>query len=343
MRGLGLRSRTEPFLAPRSTYLPFIIFSLCGLTGSLFWLSAPWLTCLANLAAALGMFQELDFRRNWVRQFLPCSESQNVLTTLPPQEAVRRRITLVAHLDAHKTPVFYSSKAWQKTFRGLVAGLFLSFLVAALAPVLLKGLAAGVLFCAWLLQATILVLMVHAETTPVSPGACDNASGVAVLLEVARHLTQDPLRHTEVRIVADGAEEVGCYGAVAFAEQHAVELIGTPVLVVDQVGAGNLVYKRRDGLLRTYPCDERLIELVVQSATAAGLTNIQEYRGRGYTDSTVFLQRGVSALTLSARRPDGDAHWHRASDHVQNIEADCLETTHRLVLQTLRSFDGGVH
>lgn len=48
-----------------------------------------------------------------------------------------------------------------------------------------------------------------ADATPFSPGANDNASGVAVVLELARRLARDRLRQTEVWLAFTDGEEVG--------------------------------------------------------------------------------------------------------------------------------------
>ena len=50
------------------------------------------------------------------------------------------------------------------------------------------------------------VLMAHADTTPAGPGANDNASGVGVLMALARRLGRSVLR-CDVWLVATGAEE----------------------------------------------------------------------------------------------------------------------------------------
>ena len=70
-----------------------------------------------------------------------------------------------------------------------------------------------------------LLLSAHHDTTPDSPGANDNAAGVAVLLETARLLTGvgptlgvRPQR--SIQLVSFGAEEQGLQGSSAFVDQH---------------------------------------------------------------------------------------------------------------------------
>ncbi len=60
-----------------------------------------------------------------------------------------------------------------------------------------------------------LVLGAHYDTVPGSRGACDNASGVGVLLEMAGRLAQVETPYTLV-FVAFGAEEAGLYGSLHY-------------------------------------------------------------------------------------------------------------------------------
>jgi Zn-dependent M28 family amino/carboxypeptidase len=63
----------------------------------------------------------------------------------------------------------------------------------------------------------ILILGAHYDTVPGSPGADDNASAVAVLLEVARNIQAIPLSMT-LKLIAFSLEEVGYIGSTHYAE-----------------------------------------------------------------------------------------------------------------------------
>lgn len=63
----------------------------------------------------------------------------------------------------------------------------------------------------------VLVLGAHIDTVPRSPGADDNASGVAALLEIARVIAEGPAPDITVRFVVFNLEEVGLIGARAYA------------------------------------------------------------------------------------------------------------------------------
>jgi len=74
-----------------------------------------------------------------------------------------------------------------------------------------------------------------------SPGAMDNASGVAVLLELARTLPGDAdLAGVDLVFLATGAEEIGLCGSMRWAQAHAADLNRdrTVVINLDSVGVG---------------------------------------------------------------------------------------------------------
>lgn len=86
------------------------------------------------------------------------------------------------------------------------------------------------------------VLMAHYDSVWSSPGAYDNASGVAVVLEVAARLAADPLPVT-VDVLLTGGEELGLLGGAAFVsalEPRESEDIAF-VLNVEGMGRGTLL------------------------------------------------------------------------------------------------------
>ena len=61
----------------------------------------------------------------------------------------------------------------------------------------------------------VLVLGAHYDTSPGSPGANDNGSGVAVLTVLAQELADDELPF-DLRLVLFGSEEIGLNGSFAY-------------------------------------------------------------------------------------------------------------------------------
>jgi aminopeptidase YwaD len=75
------------------------------------------------------------------------------------------------------------------------------------------------------------------------PGANDNATGVAVLLELARYFhSLKPPPNVSMRFVAFGAEEFGLLGSKAYLQKHQSELQNCELLFnIDQVGGDGAI------------------------------------------------------------------------------------------------------
>jgi hypothetical protein len=87
----------------------------------------------------------------------------------------------------------------------------------------------------------------HYDTTDAGPGADDNASGVAVMLEVAKLVQQAKTPYT-IRFIAFGAEEKGLLGSFAFLNQMSQDEFQNVVVMVDldSLVAGDTAYAYSD-------------------------------------------------------------------------------------------------
>lgn len=353
MRLLGAQDvHVDLFKGSPSTYLPYDLAFASAILGTLIaWLAgARWAMGIAAVLGGLGawgMLAQTDLSANWMRLLLPAAESHNAVGALAAARPATRRVVLCAHLDTHRTPVFYSSLAWIRLFSLLVGGAWASMAVVALA------FALGALFgwngARWIglaaaaVELFALALCIHADFTPFSPGANDNASGVAVTLALGERLSKEPLGQTEVWLAFTGCEEVGAYGVTAFLDSHGDEL-GRDALyiVVDQVGAGGLTYLTADGLILKHKTQRAALELAHHTAEALPDLGVRAYVGLAFSDALVATKRGLHALTLNAvprLASQAGAHWHQMSDTVEHVEPQSLSDTLAFAWQLLQSFD----
>jgi Zn-dependent M28 family amino/carboxypeptidase len=174
------------------------------------------------------------------------------------------------------------------------------------------------------------------------PGANDGASGVAVLLELARVLEVSKLRN-EVWLVFFDAEDNGELDACALipppcdttpwswsvgAEYFAAHIRVQPhtVVIVDMIGDAdqNIYYERTS--------DMALQEELWRIAARLGYTRqfIAQPRWAMWDDHTPFLRRGIrAALLIDFDYP----HWHTTQDTPDKVSSASLERVGR-VLQT---------
>ena len=353
MQTLGVQDvRLEPYKGAPSTYRPYVLTFSVALLGTLgVWLYPErWMLALAAVLSTLGawaMLAETDFTNNWTRWLLPKGGSQNAVGVIPPTGETKHRVVLCAHVDTHRTPIFYASKTWNTLFSLLVAGSLVSMLISALAYTLgavfawewvrWVGLAAAAM------EVFALVMTLHADFTPFSPGANDNASGVGVILSLAGRTAREPLTHTEVWLAFTGCEEAASYGMLAFLDSHAEELgVDTVYIIIDQVGFGHLCYLTADGLVRKHPTHPRALELARAAAAVQPDIITTERVGLAYTDAVPVTKRGLVALTLCALPPPGSdetIHWHQMTDTLDHIDPQMLADAHAFTWQILNDID----
>jgi glutaminyl-peptide cyclotransferase len=153
------------------------------------------------------------------------------------------------------------------------------------------------------------------------PGANDGASGVAVLLELARTLPEDTV---DVQLVFFDAEDNGriegwdwILGSRAFVEHNTVQ--PRAVIVVDMIGDADLnIYKEQNS-------NPELMDEIWTIANSLGYGNIfiPEYKYSMTDDHTPFLQAGLPAVDII----DFDyPYWHTTVDTSNNVSSTSLET-----------------
>lgn len=353
MEALGLHQvRLERFRGAPSTYRPYALAFTAGLLGTvLVWsLGIRWayaLGALLNALGAWGMFAETDFTPNWMRLLLPRSNSQNAIGLIPPKDEIKHQVVLSAHIDTHRTPIFYSSKRWQKLFSVLIGAAFTSMVLSLLLYLL------GALFnwdwvqwpglVAAAIQVFVLIMTLHADLTPFSPGANDDASGIGAIIAIAQRLLSQPLHHTQVWLVFTGCEEAASYGILDFIQRHESEIGRDAIFIVnDQVAVGCLSYLITDGLIKKYPTHPIALELARQTRQALPEMQVIETSGIAYTDATPATKLGKHAITLVANPipgSDKNTHWHQMSDIVTNIECQPLEDAITFTWELLQIID----
>lgn len=333
LEGLSLPTTVQPFRSPTSAWRPFGTISLVAVVGTAL---APWFlpgTAAAGallLALALWLqVREANLRDTPLRSILPQSDSQNVLSRVPPRDELRQRVVLVGHLDSHRTPYFHQTRARQ-AFLGRVGKLGVVGLPVNIALYLLLAFT-GWIWLYWislpftLVHVLFLLATLQADLTPYSPGANDNAAAVATVLTLAETLAERPLRHTEVWLLFSGCEEVGCYGMRAFLEEYAAELGDARFIDFEMVGHGLPGIVTEEGLFTKIQYDRELIRLATEAAEAAW--QMPRYKkAAAYGESVVSQGRGYASVTLNTLLAEtGEtAVWHRPDDDMHIIQQETL-------------------
>ncbi len=122
-------------------------------------------------------------------------------------------------------------------------------------------------------SAVTAALLADVARSPVVPGANDNLSAVAVLLDVAERLAKDRVSGVRVLLLSTGSEESFMEGMRGFIARHREELdpASTRIVALECVGSPRLVIMEGEGMLRMRDYDDALREELQQAADEAGV------------------------------------------------------------------------
>ena len=311
----------EPYRWPRTYAWTHLLHVLAGLSRS-----------RAVRAAALVSYAlEAGGRVQWLPRLLPRGEGCNVVARIPAAGRPRRKLVLVAHLDAQRSGLMWDPRIVE-------AGEGRRTRARAMSPAGLPAAVAIALGIRPLLLANVAFLL-DTATRPTVPGANDNASGVAAALEAARELAADPLPDTEALIVLPGAEESGMGGMRAFLAGHALDPARTFVLGLDTVGSGTPVLAAAEGAVLAHRYRETDLDLVARGAEAAGLPAPERWRIAGWTDPVLARFAGLPAASLLSVGPRGMyTRYHRMDDLPEHVDLACVEACVRVAESTARVY-----
>ena len=192
----------------------------------------------------------------------------------------------------------------------------------------------------------VILIGAHYDTVPGSPGADDNATGVAVLLEMARAFHAEPARYP-IRLVAFDFEETsyGRAGSTHYARSLKEQLrlmISLEMLGYCVSASNSQIYPI--GLKYFYPNQGNFIALVGNLKSIPDLIHLRRnIRQAGVncellpvpnngkilpltrrSDHAPFWDRGDRALMITDTADLRNPNYHKASDRVETLNLDFL-------------------
>lgn len=192
-----------------------------------------------------------------------------------------------------------------------------------------------------------ILLGAHYDAVPGTPGADDNATGVAALLELARAFAAEPAKHP-MRLVAFDMEEYGMLGSSQYAEdlkQQGQQL--RLMMSLEMLGYCNSAPNSQRypaGLERIYPNQGNFIGLIGNLLTIPDLIHLSNSiresgtpcewlpAGQGrlmvpqtrLSDHSPFWDRGYRAMMVTDTAFMRNPHYHQASDRIETLNLDFL-------------------
>ncbi|GAP09096.1 predicted aminopeptidases [Bellilinea caldifistulae] len=246
MGGLGYRPEWQEFaFAPLPAFFPYYTLAALWLIAAAWLLPTfGWLAVLSPVWVSL-----LPSLRLWLQYRLPrTAHSQNLLCLPEGSRPEDLDLLLVAHVDTARALPYVEGFAYtlRVTWHALLtrAGWIAAFLggLAILQmpiPPLLLGLVRALLGVVGLIYIGLDFYDQRGSNGAFTRGANDNASGVAVLLELGGWLAKQPHLHRRVGLLFTGAEESGLFGAYQAANRLKPLAGRLEVVSVDMVGSGD--------------------------------------------------------------------------------------------------------
>ena len=160
----------------------------------------------------------------------------------------------------------------------------------------------------------------HYDSVSAGPGANDNATGTASVLETARVLaTRGHKTKATLKFIAFGAEEIGLNGSEYYVTTNEAELVekGLGMINLDMVGVGDTLLI---GCIGTAALD--LTDYAQAKATTMGITPWEAFTAESNSDHTYFEMVGVPSVFL---QQSPDPNYHTAEDTSEKIDPVALE------------------
>jgi hypothetical protein len=320
---------------------------LCGLFVPVV-LSVPWLgerfpipvcfACLFSLCIAM-------FFTQWQKRFEGLYDvgrkhySENIVATNGVKQDGNTAVLLfVAHYDSKSQvlPIAVRAVAYGIAIVGLigltVATVIKVFTLVWLPDYIVWSVAGITVFCLLLLQINL--------TQNRSPGGFDNASGVGVMLEVARVVMARGEKQS-ISFLAAGAEEYGMCGALRYMQKHADEYSRnrTYIINLDGLGVGSAVNVITRYGIPPVHTTRTFVERFRTSGESLGITVLERYLPIGVgLDSIPIASHGFETVTLTA----GDVgrvalKIHSKQDRCDLLNMESLQQVGELIVDVIES------
>ncbi|MGK3991936.1 M20/M25/M40 family metallo-hydrolase [Sorangium sp. So ce1024] len=180
----------------------------------------------------------------------------------------------------------------------------------------------------------VVALVAHYDSVPGSPGAGDDGSGVAALLETLRALRSGAPLRNDVLLLFTDAEEGGILGGRAFMAEHPLAGEVRIALNFDARGAGGVVAMFDTGPGDAWPVRE--LARVAPYPVASSLFPEVARRMGHSTDLSVFKRAGIPGLNFAFS--DAAAHYHAPSDTLSNLDLRSVQHAGDQALSLARRF-----
>ena len=379
MQGIGLETKKEPFsVAPRSSIggVPTIgwicvIVSLSMYLARIWpflWFPISFFVCLSWVWIIGCVF----LYHNWFDKIFPQKKSQNVYGELLPEDGqYDYTIILSGHTDTswnwkHSEHTYYNRK--NNIWRGIIPIYIkvgfsaVCYVAASLISLFMMLLHSGIFsWCEPVFQSRFyyvfsLIMLVLPVITAfgsafliqwndpkeevASPGAMDDATGVALAYTVTEYYRDHPeKRPKNCRIISmcTGSEEAGLRGSMAFAKEHKGEEILQNAwnINIDSIadeGYFEVVIKDDWQFTRFDKDLEQMFRDTFEELNIESVKGPAIHNPVGGCDSTPMTRAGIKSVTFAAQNPVLTYYYHTFRDRPERFTPETVGKGFEVIL-----------
>jgi Zn-dependent M28 family amino/carboxypeptidase len=166
--------------------------------------------------------------------------------------------------------------------------------------------------------------------TAIFRGANDNASGVAMLLALAKHYGKNKPKF-DTYFLFTTAEEIGLLGSYYFIENAPFDLRKIKMLVnLDMVGTGD------EGITVVNAKKHKSYFELLQKLNDGGITKIKERGEACNSDHCLFDQIGVPAVFIYTL--GGKQAYHDIYDNGEDLSLEAFDELQELIIESLSQY-----
>ena len=220
-----------------------------------------------------------------------------------------------------------------------------------------------------------IIIGAHYDTVPGSPGADDNASGIAALFECARVLKESKV-FTQITFVAFDAEEVqphagGLHGSTHFVSNLPMEKLPSSAIIFESIGFSSKTIKQRlPGVFRLlFPKAYRTLKnqgfagnslLILSRGKEKKISDHLEHaathpeillpvlplkiprwmpaiKHTRRSDHAPFWAANIPAVMISDTANFRNPHYHQATDTPETLDLLLIKKAAQMVVATVKS------
>ena len=345
----GCRARVEQERATGSFPLPFALLSAIAAAAGLSRGARP-LAAAGGLAAAAAIADDVSSGPRVFRRLLPARATYNVVAEAGDPDA-DETVVFAAHHDAargglifHPGPTRWVADTFPAWYARQETSPRLMQLVVAGPALAGAGALLGlprVRRAGGLMALGTVLAMADIAARAVVPGANDNLASVALLIELARLLRDEPPAGVRVLLVSTGSEESLLEGMRGFVARHAAALPRerTRFVVLECVGAPEPILLEGEGMLRGRDYTAATRDWLAECGERAGRPLRRRLRTGLATDALVALKAGYpTAVLASIDEYKMAPNYHSQRDVAANLSFETVAALTEVCLEAVRSF-----